>query len=220
MKSSPPLLGCAVENGDLSLVQFLVSKGADVNSRDRITSHTPLHYLAFRLRDSDQYQIAKFLTDKGADVNAKDSEENTPLHLMSSYRSDVVKLLINRGANVNAQNRFYQTPLHRAASPRFSYCSTEVIKLLLAAKAEVITKDFTGRTPLHYAVENNCVESVAMLVDAGSDLDWKDNEGISPFIRANEKYQDATRGGTYKEAGKTYQKMIRIMESARKHRSP
>ncbi|MFN7618485.1 MAG: ankyrin repeat domain-containing protein [Pseudanabaena sp.] len=217
MKLSPPVLGCAVQSGDLSLVQFLVSKGAYVNGRDDITGHTPLHYLAFRFGDpSGSYEIAKFLTDKGADVNAKDFDGNTPLHLVPSHWSDVAELLINRDANVNAQNKSYQTPLHTAAS---SYCDTKVINLLLAAKAEVNTKDFIGSTPLHYAVGNNCVESVAMLVDAGADVDWKDNKGISPFIQANEKYLDATRGGTYREEGEKYQKMIRIMETARKRRS-
>ncbi|MFM7602865.1 MAG: ankyrin repeat domain-containing protein [Pseudanabaena sp.] len=219
MKLSPPLLGCAVQNGDLSLVQFLVSKGADVNGRDDITGHTPLHYLAFRFvgDPSGSYEIAKFLTDKGADVNAKDFDGNTPLHLVPSHWSDVAELLINRGANVNAQNKLDQTPLYSSVS---SYCRTEVSKLLLAAKAEVNTKDFIGSTPLHYAVGSNCVESVAMLVDAGADVDAKDNKGISPFIQANKKYQDATQGGTYKEGGKTYQKMIRIMEAARKRRLP
>jgi len=53
----------------------LLSKGADVNSRDN-DGRTPLH-LAYL---SGHVQVAELLLSKGADVNSKDNDGRTPIY--------------------------------------------------------------------------------------------------------------------------------------------
>jgi ankyrin repeat protein len=64
----------AAKEGNLKLVKELVSKGADVNAKDKY-GRTPLHYAA----KEGHLDVVKFLVSKGADVNAKDEKGNTPL---------------------------------------------------------------------------------------------------------------------------------------------
>jgi len=96
----------------IEIIQFLVSKGADVKTKNE-RGDTLLHLAMMR----GSPEVVKFLVSKGADVNAKDSNGGTPLHWVAGERMhtrehvEVAKFLVSQGADVNAKNSNGETPL-------------------------------------------------------------------------------------------------------------
>jgi ankyrin repeat protein len=107
---TPLHYACAHEH--LAMVEFLVSKGADVNATDRILESTPLHLASFK----GHLAMVELLVSNGADVNTKDISDDTPLHMASSKGNfAMIEFLVSNGADVNAKDRLESTPLHFAS---------------------------------------------------------------------------------------------------------
>ncbi|KAJ1479977.1 ankyrin repeat-containing domain protein [Baffinella frigidus] len=86
-----------------------------------------------------------------------------------------LETLINAGADVNATfedpccpGRF-STPLHTAIKTLDD--DEDYVRALLKAGAATDTRDFAGSTPLIWAGHHGCAESVALLLEAGADID-------------------------------------------------
>jgi len=59
---------------DLSMIQILISNGANVNQKDDY-NNTALHFVSLH----GYNKIINYLTSQGAEVNSKDDEGKTPL---------------------------------------------------------------------------------------------------------------------------------------------
>ncbi len=152
-----PLLKCALDSDKKDVAELLITKGADVNARDKY-GWVPLHMARSK-------EIAELLVAGGADVNAKDKQGETPLHRASS--KEVAEVLIAKGADVNARDKSGRVPLHMARSK-------ETAEVLIAEGADVNAKDNKGKTPLHMARSK---ETAEVLIAKGADVNAKDNEG-------------------------------------------
>jgi hypothetical protein len=75
----------AVMKGSQPVIDLLVSRGADVNSRTR-NGTTPLHTAVLYAR----LEVAEFLIGKGADVNAQSASGATPLALAIAARNEPI----------------------------------------------------------------------------------------------------------------------------------
>jgi len=143
----PPLHLTIVENYNAEeIVQFLVSKGVDVNRKDHGCGGTPLHYAATK----SNVRISECLILAGANANAEDRSSNRPLHVAAATNPnvDVLKCLITAGADIHARLRYDKsTPLHIATQ----HNSVEVVQHLILQGANVHAKDRDGKTPLDYA---------------------------------------------------------------------
>ncbi|KAG0800420.1 hypothetical protein G6F22_002250 [Rhizopus arrhizus] len=140
-------LSSAARNGNLIIVQDLLSLGADPNFCNYGVSS-----LAEAVK-SKKIEVVQTLLDAGADVSYKTLEGNTALHIaVLTEKHQVVKLLLNYGANCNSVNNAQKTPLHFAieATKKQNNRSFRVEKLLIHAGAHLNPKDNFGRTPLHY----------------------------------------------------------------------
>jgi ankyrin repeat protein len=97
---------------DMSKVQDLLDRGADVKAKDE-WGQTPLH----RASIENHIETAKLLIEAGADVKAKDKWGATPLHWASVKNSiELAVLLIEKGADVGAKDNDGWTPLYVAHS--------------------------------------------------------------------------------------------------------
>ena len=186
----------AVNEANLEVVQFLVSKGADVNARTDVFkvsmfgsemlkgNEAPLHWATSGDKKID---IAHFLISKGADVNAKDASDKTPLHNASAcWNINLIKLLLSEKADINARNSFGETPLHAAAYVTYANvkdCTAyDIVNILVTeGKADINEKDNDGETPLHTAVT---VDFTKALISAGADVNVISKYRLNPLTKA------------------------------------
>jgi ankyrin repeat protein len=163
-----------IRNNDLRDLQAAVEQGAGVNSRgDRET--TPLMYAAaFGSLESVKLLLA-------AQVNAHNAVGATAL-MWSVTEPAKVRLLVEHGADVNAKSTTGRTALLLAA---LHNGSDEVVDLLIAKGADVHARDNRGLTFLLAASAACNSRQVRLAVDAGLDVNAKDESlGFTPLMNA------------------------------------
>ena len=165
--------------GHTETVHYLVGlKEVDVNhSGDE--GFTALHWAG----QKNHPEVVQVLIDAGADFEAKEEEGRSPLHkACNSGHLDIVKLLVRSGAGVRATDNKGVTCLIGA-----SYLGhTETVRYLVGLKeVDINHVDSTGCTALRHAAVRNHADAVEVLIDAGADIEVKDEEGRSPLLVSN-----------------------------------
>lgn len=93
-RSGMTLLHVATHNRQLSIVQYLVDNGADINKVDHDNS-APIHYAAYK----GDLQSLKLFISKGAALNGVDKEGLSPLGYAKAARSEEkIQELLKAGA--------------------------------------------------------------------------------------------------------------------------
>jgi len=177
----------AAIQGKRDVVEFLLSRGANVNAKDKDVAFMPLHHAV----GGGHKDVVELLIAKGADVNAKDKYGWTPLD-SSVYggNTDIPELLIEAGANVNSRYGWGQTPLIWAAQEGHR----PVVQLLIVKGADVNAQDDQGLTPLHYAAEEGHKDVAELLIAKGADVNAKAKNGNTPLHSAvDEGYLDMAK---------------------------
>ena len=131
-------------NSFFDLIQILLERDADVNSRDNHGS-TPL-LLASEFGNPDVVQL---LLDHNANMYLRDADGDTPLHCAAlGGRLEVVRLLLKLNVEVNSRNVKGSTPLHLASmgSWRLPEGSAVIVRLLLENGADAQARDLSGKT--------------------------------------------------------------------------
>jgi ankyrin repeat protein len=154
----------AIQRGDTAAVARALDGGINPNSNDE--AGVPALMLAALFADA---ACVELLLKKGADPNRADASGATPL-MWAIPDLRKARLLIEHGADVNAQSsNLGRTPLLIAAG----YPGTvDVLRLLLAHRANLHARDRSGSTALAMAMQSADVEVLRFLVDSG--LDPKD----------------------------------------------
>jgi ankyrin repeat protein len=112
----------------------------------------------------------------GTDVGAKTLGE-TPLHWVST--KEVAELLIDNGADVNMKNSVGLTPLDWAVVED----STEIADLLRKHGGKR-GKWFKAGESIYIAAKVGHIEAVKQHIAAGTDVNAKDEEGLTPLYFA------------------------------------
>jgi ankyrin repeat protein len=167
----------AAKEGHAPVVALLLSKGADVNVKDR-AGKSPLCIAG----ENGKVEVLKQLLDAKSDVNMTDRMGGTPLMWAAALGTpDTVGLLIDRGATVNVVDKNGLTPLLWAASTG----DPRTVELLIARKADLAAADnLTGDTALMRAVRNGKVESVKALIAAKAAIDARNRQDMTPWLIA------------------------------------
>ena len=199
-------LHIAAERGVESLVQLLLSAGANIQAQDQIGETALMTAI-----ESGRETIVQRLLEAGADIHAHNHRGLTPLNvavlrgndeitellLKWNAKTEVrdlggmtalhkactlgmrrkVELLLEAGANIEAQDNRGQTPLTIAIWRQ----SDELIQLLLKWNAKTEVRDRKSRTALHIACDNfEMTEEIELSLGAGADIVAQDNCGQTP----------------------------------------
>jgi len=102
----------AARTGDVSIAQFLLKEGADIEAENDFAI-TPLHEA---VRNGNAEVLELLLRNK-ADVNCIDMDENTPLHMAVLFEdTECAKILLDNGANFKVKNNRDESPFDLAES--------------------------------------------------------------------------------------------------------
>lgn len=137
------ILGIAVKNGNIEIIKYLLSMGADVNLSGKITYQSPVLMEAIII---ESLPIVKLLVEAGTDINYIFEDGKSYLHF-SSVTPEIIEYLVDKGLNINHVDINGQTPLMVHVIKRIKI---NVIKLLeLGANRDIV--DLRGLTAKDYA---------------------------------------------------------------------
>jgi ankyrin repeat protein len=153
----------ASSDGELARVKEYLSKGARVNARYGGTSEYFKTALSgfnwtslIAAIEKDRFEVAEFLIANGASVQMDDGWGMTPLFALANKRTQrkeydkLAALLLKHNADPNAAIDTYidnpsgETALHKAVA----WGHVEMVKMLIAAGANVNAQTSSGDTPL------------------------------------------------------------------------
>lgn len=154
------LLRMAGEVGDAAAAQTLLDGGV---TPDVVAEWPWLHLF--------KENVARLLLEAGINLNAKNGQWLCNAAYCGTPQ--MVQLLVDHQAELEVTGDGRQTPLLRAASEG----RTAVVRILLAAGADVNHADKLGITPLMAAAESGKAELVALLVHAGADVQAERTDG-------------------------------------------
>jgi len=133
------------------------------------------------------------LLSQGADPNAPREDGWRPLHvaigqLGAAGTIEFITLLLEHGANVNEWDvNHHETPILSASDPPH----VEAVRILLEAGADPNVRRSTHESPLQLCVEQQSVETAALLLRHGAKQtmdDWGGLRGLTPLGMAARKF--------------------------------
>ncbi len=161
LRADSPIADAAMR-GDTAAVKALVGKGADVNLAQG-DGMTALHWTAL----NGDVTTMNVLIGAGAKTSAVTRIGGfTPLHLAGERgQAGAVSRLLEAGADPRAATVTGGQPLHLAAQAG----TPDAVRALLEKGADANAVDKThGRTPLVFAVSQNRIEAMKVLIAKGA----------------------------------------------------
>jgi len=170
----------------LRMVEFLVSRGADIEAKDN-RGRTALHYAASEGYD----QAVEFFLAKGVDIDAKDEDGETPLcRALLGGHTAAARVLAARGAEkVDLSQKTDRLLVH----PAVKKVDAVLVGLLLANGADADERDERAETPLHRAAQAGYKDVARALLDGGADIEARDDHGITALHYAARGHAGVTK---------------------------
>lgn len=164
------LLLAAAARGQKGSVEFLIDKGADVNTKGFFDMEPIANMAMYGTTNDEQCaEVATVLLARGAEVDPVDKYGATPLfHAVELNKIKLARVLLEHGANpASPRKGSYRVPLQMAVRNGH----LEMAKLLLDFKASPDVKDPDGNVPmLIWAIERRKHELARMLVEHGATI--------------------------------------------------
>lgn len=153
----------AAETGDVAMLKLLLDAGADADSPNP-EGQTALMLVA----RTGNVDAARLLVKEGADVNARENwgQQTALMWAAARRQAAMVEFLVESGADLDAQSAHRDYPRH------------------VTKEGRAKNVDSGGLTPLMYAIRENCLACVEVLIEHAVDLDLPDPDGTSPLLLA------------------------------------
>ncbi len=186
-----PLHWASLHAESPNLLTLLLAAGADIHARDWGLV-TPLHEAA----QNPNPDIITALVEAGADVNTRDARDRTPLHAAwGNPNSAIVHTLLELGADRLARDDrgTIADPTHCEYwnTPNFArVADTVAVKGCMESGADLLARkevgpspvgEKGGNTPIHHAAQHSDVANVALILDAGVEVDVRNGGGQTPL---------------------------------------
>ena len=124
-----------------TIVEFLISKGCNVEVKDENLKQTSLHIAA---SSNKPKLIETLLRTCGSLLDVQDGDGRTPLHIAADMDNiSIVKQLLIAGARVDTCDKNQDTPLHLAAGKS----SSELFQWLILNKSSLQSRNRDGSLP-------------------------------------------------------------------------
>jgi len=178
-------LGRAARSGHLKMVDLLLARGAPIDARN-LAGATALYLAA----EGSHITIAQRLIERGADVNLTGRSGISPIAAAAYAGNEIIfDALLAHGADERAADDTGKPPIiYAAAGARF-----EIVKRLLARNIDVNARYRNDLTLLMWASgpdelvpEAQALEVVTYLLDAGAQIDERDDRGRTALMIAAE----------------------------------
>ncbi|KAJ3513639.1 hypothetical protein NMY22_g14979 [Coprinellus aureogranulatus] len=158
----PALQVAYSQDAPMSVLELMLEKGADPNTRSGSFNEVCLHEACRKGKDD----VVSLLLKYGANPDIQDFNQWTPLHYAcASKHAKCTEILLEAGANINAQEDDGWTALHLACWNRHVDC----VKLLLERGADTSIRDKDGRTAFQDASRRGYTEVVELLRSINSE---------------------------------------------------
>ena len=178
----------AVYNGNASIAELLIKKGANINVENN-REECPIHIAVYNGNAS----IAELLIEKGANIDLENRHNQSPLHIaVYNGNASITKLLIDKGAKRFVGDESYYTPIDYALEQG----NYDIVELLVNkgfdAEDNYVTrgKYYYGSTVLQKSLKNGYTDIARLLIEKVVDkntIDSKDEDGKTPLHIASEK---------------------------------
>lgn len=163
------LLSEAVKRADLDVVSLLLDKQADVNSQNQDGS-TALMWAA----SQGHRALIALLIQKGAQVGLRDRKRGTAISWAFTHGHYTVARRLSLYGTTDGK----ETPLMRAVQSHYEDLIPELLTQALPLQPSMLNmQDQLGNTALMLAVMENAKNVVALLLEKGADLSFKNQEG-------------------------------------------
>lgn len=172
-----PLLHNAAWEGHLNIVDELLERGFDVNTRCGSDNAYAMHFAAER----GFFEIVKRLADAGGDIHGDGDDHEMGVlgwaTCLSGYHEDIAAYLMEHGAKLHI---FSAIALNRGGDVR-RMVGDDPTQL-----ERKMSRNEHRRRPLHHAADKNRPEMVRLLLDLGADATAADDSGATPMSYASD----------------------------------
>jgi ankyrin repeat protein len=182
-------LHLAAYEGNTSMIELLLSHGADPNKKAAVPFSLPARPTDGVLPLSlavyqNKVEAAKALLKAKADPNDP-SLQYQPLIFNALPQPELLKALVDAGANPNVRpgantDEYASSPLESAVKDG----RTEQVEMLLAHGADPKTAPRSGYSALHAAASIGSKPIAELLIKAGAPLNAQDRVGSTPLHKA------------------------------------
>ncbi len=185
----------AARCGKRKIVEFLIDRGLDVNSRDYKNEDEAV----IGAMKNKHYDIVKILLEHGADPDAEDYWDGSLLQQAANLGDqELVKIILEKQKEKKAKPE--KTPKSAAKKSKKSKGAMvkaaekgniAVVQLLHESGID-INEEFgdSGVTPLMKAAAFGKIEVVKYLLEKGADITAQDNRGNTPLLYAASMGED------------------------------
>lgn len=170
------LLHWAAINNQADIVDYFLSKGADVNAIGGDLKSTPLQWA---VRQGHLSMVVR-LVKRGADCNILDGEGCNALHLATQFGyTAIVAYLVAKGMDIDLPDTNGMTPLMWSA---YRVSKVDPTRLLMTLGASLKMVDYRNKnTALHWAVYAKNLTAITLLLEAKADVQVLNANDESPL---------------------------------------